>query len=294
MDEKRKAALLLSVGTVMWGSTFLVSKALFASMSAGVLLSVRFCTAAAVLAPFAVASARKPSAGRPPMSKTVVPSILLGLSLLGGYAFQLAGLELSGPGKSAFVTSLYVAFAPFVAWPLCGRRPAPLHFVSVGAALAGVWLLADPSGGIAKGDILTVAGAVCWSFEIALIDRLWLPGRSLEITTGMLTVVALCSLALIPAMGGFAIDPAPGAIAGLLYLSVFATSMLMYWQIRWQPSLGGAVSSLIYIGEAVIAAAGGAILLGERLPFKGWIGCLLVVASILLAFRRELSGGDAG
>lgn len=292
MDEKRKAALFLSAGTVMWGSTFLVAKALFASMSAGVLLAARFWVAAAVLAPFAVASARKPATGRPPLSKIVVPSILLGLSLLGGYAFQLAGLELTGPGKSAFITSLYVAFAPFVAWPLCARRPEPLHFVSVGVALAGVWLLADPSGGIAKGDILTTASAICWAFEIALIDRLWIPGRSLEITTGMLAVVALGSLALIPAMGGFVIDPAPVAIAGLLYLSVLATSMLMYWQIRWQPSLGGAVSSLIYIGEAVIAAAGGVILLGERLSLEGWIGCVLVIASILLAFARELRRGS--
>lgn len=290
MDDKRKAALFLSAGTVMWGSTFLVAKALFASMSPGVLLAARFCIATAVLAPFAIASARRPGPGRPPLSKIVVPSILLGLSLLGGYAFQLAGLEHSGPGKSAFITSLYVAITPFVSWPLSGRRPRLLHFASVGIALAGVWLLADPSGGIGRGDALTAASAVFWAVEIALIDRLWIPGRSLEITTGMLSVVALGSLALIPAMGGFVIDPEPVAIAGLLYLSVLATSMLMYWQIRWQPSLGGAISSLIYIGEAAIAAAGGAILLGERLTAAGWIGCVLVIASILLAFGRELSG----
>lgn len=293
MDEKRKAALFLSAGTVMWGSTFLVAKALFACMSPGVLLAARFVVAAAVLAPFAVASARRAPSGTPHLSRVVMPSILLGLSLLGGYAFQLAGLRQTGPGKSAFITSLYVAIAPFVSWPLCGRRPRLVHFASVGIALAGVWLLADPSGGIGTGDLLTAASAVFWAVEIALIDRLWIPGRSMEITAGMLAVVALGSLPLIPVMGGFTIDPNPGALAGLLFLSVFATSMLMYWQIRWQPSLGGAVSSLIYIGEAVIAAAGGAILLGERLSPAGWIGCALVIASILLAFSRELRCGGA-
>jgi drug/metabolite transporter (DMT)-like permease len=79
--------------------------------------------------------------------------------------------------------------------------------------------------------------------------------------------------------------------AGILYLAIPATSMLMYWQIRWQPSLGGSLSSLIYIGEAAIAAAGGAVFFGERIALSGWFGCALIVTSILLAFgsARESS-----
>lgn len=79
---------------------------------------------------------------------------------------------------------------------------------------------------------------------------------------------------------------------GLLYLAIPATSMLMYWQIRWQPSLGGSLSSLIYIGEAAIAAAGGALFFGERIRMAGWLGCALIVTSILLAFgmRKKATG----
>lgn len=291
MDEKRKAAVYLSLGTVMWGSTFLVVKTLFAAMSPAMLLCFRFTVASAVLLPFAVASSRRPAPDRPALSKTVLPSILLGLSLLGGYAFQTAGLQYTGPGKSAFITSLYVAIAPFFAWPISRKRPRLLHFISVGIALTGVYLLADPSGRMNRGDVLTAASAVCWALEIALIDRLWVQGRALEITVMMLAVVALGSFALIPVLGGFDLRLDLVAVLALVYLAVLATSMLMYWQIRWQPSLGGGPSSLIYIGEAVIAAAGGAVFFGERLTLAGWIGCALVVASILVAFGRELSGG---
>ncbi len=275
----------------MWGSTFLVIKTLLGAMSPGVLLCLRFGIASLVLLPFALASRRRASAtSRPRLSVVLRPSLLIGLSLLGGYGFQTAGLQYTGPGKSAFITALYVAFAPFAIWPVMGRRPRALHFVSVGIALLGVYLLSDPSGPLNRGDLYTALSALFWALEIALIDRFRVEGREMEITTLMLAVVALGSAALLPLLGGPVLAPGLPVGLALLYLAVPATSMLMFWQLRWQPSLGGAVSSLIYIGEAAIASAGGAVFFGERLGLAGWIGCGLVVASILMALGSEKDG----
>jgi drug/metabolite transporter (DMT)-like permease len=294
LEDRTRAALFLGLGTAMWGSTFLVIKTLLGAMSPGVLLCFRFGVASVVLAPFAVAASRRSCpGGAAPLRTILLPSLLLGLSLLGGYAFQTAGLEFTGPGKSAFITSLYVAIAPFATWPILGRRPAALHFVSVGIALLGVYLLSDPSGPLNRGDLYTAVSAVCWALEIALIDRFWVKGREMEITAMMLAVVAVGSLLLTPLLGGFGFTPGIPVVLALLYLAVPATSMLMFWQIRWQPSLGGGLSSLIYIGEAAIAAAGGALFFGERIGIAGWFGCGLIIASILLAFRTERAAGAA-
>jgi drug/metabolite transporter (DMT)-like permease len=290
MREGSKAVLFLSLGTAMWGSTFLVIKALLGSMSPAVLLCARFAVATLALLPFALRSRRAGNAGAP--AGGLLPrGFLLGLSLLGGYATQTAGLQYTGAGKSAFITSLYVAFTPFAAWPVNGRRPSGRHFLSVGVALLGVWLLSDPSGPLNRGDLLTLASAVFWAVEIVLIDRLWIPGREMELTVTMLGVVAAGSVLIMPLLGGARMEWSPGLVLPLLYLGIGATSMLMYWQMRWQPGLGGGLSSLIYIGEAVVAAAGGAIWFGESLDTAGWIGCCLVVCSIVMALRMERPAG---
>ncbi|NLP05835.1 DMT family transporter [Candidatus Fermentibacteria bacterium] len=288
MKNSTKAALFLSLGTAMWGSTFLVIKTLLDAMSTGVLLCLRFGVSSAVLLTTAVLARPVKDGPAPlPFGKLLKPSLLIGLSLLGGYAFQTAGLQYTGPGKSAFITSLYVAFTPFAAWPINGRKPLPVHFLSVGAALLVVYLLSDPSGPLNLGDALTAVSAVFWALEIALIDRLFVKGSDLRITAMMLAVVAIGSVPLIPLLGGTRLEPGPAPALAMLYLAIPATSMLMYWQIRWQPSLGGSLSSLIYIGEAVVAAAGGAAFFGERFPLTGWIGSTLIVCSILIAFGTE-------
>lgn len=288
MRSSTKAAVFLSLGTAMWGSTFLVIKTLLDAMSPGVLLVLRFGVSSAVLLAVALFS-RQPKEGPAPLPfrRLLTPSILIGLSLLGGYAFQTAGLEFTGPGKSAFITSLYVAFTPFVAWPINGRKPLPIHFLSVGTALLGVYLLSDPSGPLNLGDGLTMLSALFWALEIALIDRLFVKGSDLRISAMMLAVVAVGSVPLVPLLGGARLDPGTSPALAMLYLAIPATSMLMYWQLKWQPSLGGSLSSLIYIGEAVVAAAGGAAFFGERFALTGWIGSMLIIASILIAFRTE-------
>lgn len=292
MSDRMRAALFLSLGTVMWGSTFLVIKPLVGAMSPAMVLLFRFGLATLALLPFAFLSSRK----RDPSIKAargIVPGgILLGLALFAGYGFQTAGLQFTGPGKSAFITSLYVAFTPFAAWPINGGKPAPRHFASVAIALGGVYLLSDPTGPLNLGDALTAVSAVFWAIEIALIDRFWIRGREMETTAFMLGIVAIASALMVLLMPGRGMVMTIPVAGGLLYLAIPATSMLMYWQIRWQPSLGGSLSSLIYIGEAAIAAAGGALFFGERIRMAGWLGCALIVTSILLAFgmRKKATG----
>jgi drug/metabolite transporter (DMT)-like permease len=287
LSDRTRAIFFLSMGTVMWGSTFLVIKPLLAAMSPAMVLLFRFGMATLVLLPFAFSAARRRSPGLPSLKSLIPGGILLGLALFCGYGLQTAGLQYTGPGKSAFITSLYVAFTPFAAWPINGRKPALRHFLSVAIALGGVYLLSDPTGPLNKGDALTAMGAVFWAVEIALIDRFWKSGRELETVTLMLGVVAVASTALLPVLGSRLSRMDIPVMGALLYLAIPATSMLMYWQIRWQPSLGGGLSSLIYIGEAAVAAAGGALFFGEKISLAGWIGCVLIVASILVAFRTE-------
>jgi drug/metabolite transporter (DMT)-like permease len=264
---------MLGTATFFWGMTFVVIKPLVRSVPPLQLVALRFLAAAVLLAPLAL---RK---GGIPGPRVLLRGAIMGLVLFGGYFLQTAGLVHTGAGKSAFITSLYVVFTPLVlactGWGRVG--PGMLAFALL--AMTGMYLLADPSGGLNPGDALTAGSALCWAVHLALIDRYSARGQELGLCLVQLSVVGLVSLAASAAYGWGDVSLGAAELLGLLYLALPATVLVVMWQLRWQPLLGAGPSALIYIGEAVVAAAGGVLLFGESLPATGWVGAGLILGS---------------
>jgi len=273
MRERTRAALMLGIATFFWGMTFVVIKPLVRSVPPLQLVALRFLSAAALLAPLALRR------GGLPGRRVLLRGTLMGAVLFGGYFLQTAGLVHTDAGKSAFITSLYVVFTPLVlavtGWGRVGART----LMPAAAAMAGMYLLADPAGGLNPGDALTAGSALCWAVHLALIDRYTVRGEELGLCLVQLAVVGVVSLAAALATGWGTSDLGAPELLGLLYLALPATVLVVMWQLRWQPLLGAAPSALIYIGEAVVAAAGGVLLFGESLPASGWLGAALILGS---------------
>jgi drug/metabolite transporter (DMT)-like permease len=264
---------MLGVATLFWGMTFVVIKPLVRSVPPLPLVALRFLLAAALLAPAALRRSRRPSPG------LLLRGVGMGVVLFGGYFLQTAGLVHTGAGKSAFITSLYVVLTPVVLAVTGWRRlPWHRHLPALGA-LGGMYLLADPSGGLNPGDALTVGSALCWAVHLALIDRYTTRGDELMLCLVQLATVGAVSLAAAAVSGWGSPGLGPAELLGLLYLALPATVLVVLWQLRWQPLLGAAPSALIYIGEAVVAAAGGVLLFGESMDARGWVGAAAILAS---------------
>jgi len=281
MNERSKALVYLSLATVVWGSTFIVLKLLLPRISPLLLVGSRFAIAAIVAG--VVLKLRGEGINRAMLRRGTV----LGLVLMGGYIFQTLGLQYTGAGKSGFVTTLYLVFVPMFSWPLSKQRPQWRIFVAIAVSLGGVWLLADPRGALNPGDLITALSAVCFGAQLALIDHFMLKegsvdaksGSVLGITVVQLVVVAVGAFALAPLLEEprFALDLP--SLAGLLYLAVVATVFVWLWQMKWQPVLGAEKASLLYVGEAIVAAIGGVIVFGESLPWYGYLGAGLIMAA---------------
>jgi drug/metabolite transporter (DMT)-like permease len=115
---------------------------------------------------------------------------LLGLILATAYQFQTAGLNLTTPSKSAFITGLTLVLVPlFAALPgvrrLGAKAPSWNVWLGVLLAFGGVVLLAAPAAagirvgsfllpdlaGIGRGDLLTLGCAFGFTFHIIVQDR---------------------------------------------------------------------------------------------------------------------------
>ncbi len=279
MNERNKALIYLSLATVVWGSTFVILKLLLPRISPLVLVGSRFALAAIVAG--VVLKLRGEEINRAMLRRGTV----LGLVLMGGYIFQTVGLQYTGAGKSGFITTLYLVFVPMFSWPLSKQRPKWRIFVAIAISLGGVWLLADPEGALNPGDLITALSAVCFGAQLALIDHFMAKEGSVDASSGSVLGITVVQLVVV-AVGAFALAPileVPRftfdlvSIGGLLYLAVVATVFVWLWQMKWQPVLGAEKASLLYVGEAIVAAAGGVIVFGESLPWYGYLGAGLIL-----------------
>ena len=107
MSQRAKAEILLVITTFIWGSSFVIVKGALADASPFPYLAVRFILAG--LPMFGVMAR-----GRLPR-ESLMPSLVLGILLFTGYAFQTWGLTLTTPSKSAFITGFSVILVPLIA-----------------------------------------------------------------------------------------------------------------------------------------------------------------------------------
>jgi len=223
-------------------------------------------------------------------------SLWLALPSALGYVLQAAGMRGLEAGTNAFLTSLYTPFTPLLAWLLFRKMPAGRVLVAVAVAMAGVAVLTGPSGnGFGWYEFLVVIGAVCWAFQILIIDRVARrhPAGSFSsgyfLWTGVLGLIALLL---------FRGDATAGDLLGALLrpdlqlpiwgLALLSTLFTLVVLVKYQPDLDPSRAALLYVMEPAFAAVFAMALHGE--PFGGYkgIGCLMLLgANVLVEIRRR-------
>src|SRR5262245_7794442 len=106
MSRKLQADLVLAACGVGWGATIVIVNEALADSSFFVFLALRFVLAALVLAALYIRQWRQIDAG------ALRGGAVLGTLMFAGFAFQTAGLTLTTPSKSAFITGILVVLVP--------------------------------------------------------------------------------------------------------------------------------------------------------------------------------------
>ncbi len=141
--------------------------------------------------------------------------------------------------------------------------------------------------------MITPASAVAIAAEIILISA-W--ARQVDVRRVTVVQLATASLVAFAAMGpaGESIPPMrPELLAVALGLGIF--SAIIQVTMNWaQRSVSPTRATLIYTGEPVWAGVFGRIA-GERLPLLALVGCLFILAGVLvseLKWKKKIAAAD--
>jgi drug/metabolite transporter (DMT)-like permease len=287
------AALLLV--TLIWGSTFVMVKNAVASFPVFSFLALRFAFAALALLPFVVLRQRNARANVPegkatPLLLRAVAPVLLGVALFAGYAFQTAGLHLTTPAKAGFITGLSVVIVPLFSALILRQPPSRNAWLGVGLAVLGLaFLTLQPGLQVAPGDLLVLACAFAFAAHILLTGRFAPRYDPLALTLGSLITVAILSSAA-ALIFDRPLDPAaltPSVLFAAAFTGVLATSVAFGLQTSAQRFTTATHTALIFAAEPVFAGLFSFLLIGEVLGLKQVLGCLLILAGMVVAEMRR-------
>jgi drug/metabolite transporter (DMT)-like permease len=206
-------------------------------------------------------------------------------------AFGNGGVSYAEKTLPSGLAALLVASVPLwmaLADRVINGQPIPLRgWIALVLGLAGIAILARPSGNGAVLPVLVVLGAsASWGIGSVLAGRLPAPasplvGSAMEMLTGGIVLTGLAA-----ATGELThIDPAhvsTQSLLGLLYLigpgSLLALTCYVI-ALRRLPT--AAVSTYAYVNP-VVAVSLGALFLGERPTLATLLGGAVVVASVAI------------
>jgi drug/metabolite transporter (DMT)-like permease len=161
---------LVLVGvTVLWGSTFIVTKDIVREAPPMLYLVLRFGIAAVVMLALYWQELRRELRNK----QLLVDGAILGVLNSLGLVLQVIGQVFTTASKSAFITSLNTPLVPIVSFALFQTRPSRPQLVAVVLATVGLMLLTYPAGGARwnAGDLYTVGCALFYAFTIVQIAR---------------------------------------------------------------------------------------------------------------------------
>ncbi len=269
------ALLALVAVTAVWGVTFVQVKDAVALYPLFAFLALRFAIASATLA---VPGARRVRGlGR----EGAAAASFAGLLLAAGYALQTAGLERTTVSSTGFITGMYVVLTPLLALALFRIRVGAAAWGGVALATLGLGLLSGVHGGSVVGDLLVLGGAAVYSLQIVLMER-YAPRYDAIAFTLVEMLAAFAGLTLV-AIPQFEVPHGWTVWGALLVTGVFASALAFLAQTWAQRRTSATRTALVFTLEPVWAAVFGYTLAGDRLGATGWLGCLVIMAGILLA-----------
>lgn len=285
MSRSLRAHLLLISVVFIWGATFVLIKDALRDVSPLLFNFIRMTLA------FSCLAVVYRSHWKHLTRRALVSGAVVGFCLTMGYQFQTAGLRLTTPSKSAFITGLVVVLVPLLsAIPFLRRAGAhaPRWNAYAGAllAFAGIVLLTTPAhagfdfSSVNLGDLLTLGCALGFALHVLALAHT-LP----RVDYKQLAMLQIGFCALFMAISGPLFEHpwihwTPRVVIALLIAALLATAAAFTVQSWAQQFLPATHTALIIALEPVFAWLTSFAVLGERLSLRASAGALLILAGI--------------
>jgi drug/metabolite transporter (DMT)-like permease len=276
------ADILLLLTAAIWGFAFVAQRVGMDYVGPFTYNGVRFALGSLSLVPL-LRLGPEPPLGDGSPRLLLLGGGLLGLVLFAAASLQQVALVTTTAGKAGFITGLYVVIVPFLGL-LWGQRTAAGTWAGAVSAAVGLYLLSvTASWEMEYGDFLVLLSAVFWSFQVLLIAWLSPRVRTVALASYQFAICALLSLATAFWVEEVRVSAILAAAGPILYGGLLSVGVAYTLQVVAQRSAPPAHASILMSLEAVFAAFGGWLFLEEALTPRGWVGCGLMLAGMLIS-----------
>jgi len=282
---RANSALLLA--SALWGFAFVAQRVGAEHVDPFSFNAVRFALGAACLIPVIGFLDRRrglPRASRVAATTAVlVPGLVAGSLLAAAVGLQQVAMSHTTAGNAAFITGLYMVFVPVIA-AFRGHRTNLATVLGIASALAGLYLISvTEQFTLAYGDALVLASTVIWAAQILVIEH-----YSSRVSVLRFATAQFLACAVISAVAALLIDPAPfaglqAAAIPIAYGGVVSVGVAYTLQVVGQRDALATHAALIMSAESVFGALGGALLLGENMGPRGYLGAALMLVGITVS-----------
>ena len=270
----------------VWGSSFAILRALMGGAAATplALVAVRMGLATLLLLVFLALFRRGDLRA---LRGTLLRDGAFCGALLGiGFVLQTEGLSRTTASRSGFLTGMLVVLVPLLEFAFFRKRPAWPALLGVALAFGGMTFLsapwADASQATLLGDWLTVGCALVFAGHIIALGRVAPRHPVLPMLLLQLAATGALSGLAGPLIEAQHFSNAPRLWLALVYLALFATLLAFGIQTWAQKVVSPVRVALISSLEPVFAALWAAVLIGERLTSREFLGGGLIVAGVLV------------
>jgi drug/metabolite transporter (DMT)-like permease len=285
VNRRRAAEAALIFNTLIWGTTFVVVKAVLRDVSPVLFIAIRFSLATVAL--LVVFRRKAWPAGS---WKTARAGALAGIFLFSGYVFQTMGLRLTTVPRSAFLTGLTSIAVPLLAALVYRVRPRASEVTGVLAATGGLALMTLPGalGLMRLGDLLTMCCAVGFAAQIVTLGHFREKMSHELLAVSQIAVTAALGWAMFSWVERPRLAWRPAVVWAILITGLLGTALAFSLQAWAQRYASPARTALIFMLEPVVAWITSYCLVGEGLSGRAAAGAALILGGVAIVELKPL------
>ncbi|MCR5845160.1 MAG: DMT family transporter [bacterium] len=210
--------------------------------------------------------------------------VCCGLALAFATFLQQYGLDAgTEAGKASFLTALYVVLVPVVGLFL-KKRAGYNVWIAIVIAVVGLYFICVKGDfSISGADIFVLACAFVFTCHILLIDHFSPKCSGLKLSCVQFLVCFAASAAVALVFESPSIVEIKASLWPILYLGVMSSGVAYTLQIIAQRNANPTLLAILLSLESVFGALGGAVLLGEVLTGREYLGCALVLIAVVIS-----------
>ncbi len=288
INKELRASLLLLLTAAIWGFAFVAQRVGMQYVGAFTFNGIRFALGSLSLLPVIIYFELKnrdkeKEYNRDNLKLIMIYGFLAGSVLFIAATLQQVGIIYTTAGKAGFITSLYIVIVPILGIAIRQKSTPTIWLGAIVAAIGLYFLSINEHLSIEFGDLLQLIGAFFWATHIIVIGFFVSKVDALKLSSMQFATCSILSFIVAFMVEDIQIRNVVNALIPLLYGGLMSVGIAYTLQVVAQRHAKASHAAIALSMEAVFAAIGGMVLLGEQMSLRGYFGSLLMLAGMLIS-----------